>query len=51
MKTSKFSDQRIISILKQNSEGIKVADIVESMALAKLLFTNGAVNMVGWISH
>ena len=38
MKTSKFSDQRIISILKQNSEGIKVADICREHGISQATF-------------
>ncbi len=53
MKTSKFTDRQIISILIQSESGTPVAPLCceHGMSNAMLLSINGVPNMVVWIHH
>ncbi len=51
MKTSKFTDSQIMSILKQAESGTPVATLCREHGMSNATFINGVPNMVVWIHH
>ena len=49
MKTSRFSDSKIIAILKQAESGGLVPNSAGNAALAPPRFTNGAASLAAWM--
>ena len=51
MKTSKFTDSQIMSILKQAESGTPVATLCREHGMSNATFTNGGLNMAAWMPH
>jgi putative transposase len=48
MKSSKFSESRIIRSLKENEQGRSVGDLSRELGIDKSTSTTGERNMVVW---
>jgi len=48
MKKSRFSEEQIITVLKEHQAGIAVADICRKHGITMPRSTIGAIAMVGW---
>ena len=49
MKTTKYSDSLIMSILKQAEAGTPVPNLCREHGMSSATFTNGSPNMAAWI--
>jgi hypothetical protein len=49
MKTSRFSDARIMAILKQAEDGIPVAQLCREHGMSDAIFTNGVRGLAAWM--
>ena len=48
MKTSKYTDTQILSILKQNEQGVSVAELCREHGMSEATFYNCVRSSVAW---
>jgi len=51
MKTSRFTDSRIIAVLEQAETGTPAPELVASTESVRQLFTSGAASLAAWTHH
>lgn len=49
MKTSKYTDTQILSILKQNEHGVSVPELCREHGMSDATFYNGVQSSVAWM--
>jgi putative transposase len=51
MKKSRFSEEKIISVLKQAEAGMKVSELVRKHGISEATFYNWKASTVAWTSR
>ncbi len=51
MKRSKFSDSKILPILKQAEKGTPIPELCREHGISNATFTTGGRSMAAWMPH